>query len=102
MKTIIRKSATAAALLLTLAASSLSAQAKSSCPVYKRSLNSKIGVSVENATGAKYKIRNSKGEVVLEGQVKDSGKFYIPTGALAKGVYHFMIGNMVWQEFVIS
>ena len=102
MKSIIRKSIVAATLLLAVTASSFSVQAKSSRPIYDRSVNSAIGITVENATGAKFEIRNSKGEIVHTGRVKSNNKFYIPTSKLGKGTYSFVIGDTILKEFVIS
>ncbi len=101
MKTIIRKSIVTATLLLAVTASALHTQAKSSKLVYDRSVNNTIGVTVENATGARFEIRNSKGNTVHEGKVKSSNRFYIPTSGLAKGTYQFVIGNTTLREFVI-
>ncbi len=100
MKNIIRKSVIAASLLLGLAAASFNTYAQDR-PVYDRTVNPSIGVKVENVTGVGYTVTDKKGNVVFNGKIADNKTFYIPTGKLAKGLYRFMIGNMVWQEFVI-
>lgn len=100
MKTIIRKTVIAASLLLTLAAASFNTYAQDR-PVYDRSVNPSIGIKVENVTGAGYTITDQKGNIILGGTITGNKTFYIPTGKLAKGVYRFVIGNIVWQEFVI-
>lgn len=101
MKSIMRKSVIAATLLLAATVFTFSAQAKNSRPVYDRSVNSAIGITVENATGARFVIRNSKGNIVHEGRVKNDNRFYIPTRGLGKGTYQFVIGDTTLQEFVI-
>jgi hypothetical protein len=101
MKSFIRKSVIVATLLLAVTASSFTAQAKSNKLVYDRSVNSSIGIRVENASGATFVIRNHKGAVVHQGRIKNNNKFYIPTNGLGRGSYSFVIGDTVLQEFVI-
>ena len=100
MKNIIRKSVIAATLALTIAASSFSAKAEAL--VYNRESNPTIGVTVENATGAAFTVKDQKGNVVLKGTVKSDKTFFISTGKLGKGTYKFFIGNLAVQEFTIK
>ncbi len=101
MKTIIRKSVIAAAFLFTIAAGSFKANAQGR-PVYDRSVNRAIGITVENAIGTGYAITDQKGNIVMDGRITSSKTFYVPTGKLAKGVYRFLIGGSVFQEFIIK
>ena len=101
MKNIIRKSVVAASLILAIAASSFNANAQGR-PVYDRSVNRSIGITVENAIGTGYVITDQKGNVVLDGTIKSSKTFFIPTGKLGKGVYRFLIGGNIFQEFIIK
>lgn len=98
MKTLLRQTA----LTLLLAAATLSAGAQNNKLVYKQAANPSIGITVANATGTDYKIRDAQGNVVLSGTVKSDKTFYIDTGKLGKGNYRFMIGSLVLQEFEIK
>jgi len=100
MKTLLRKSAIAAALLMTLAASAV--QAQDNVPVYLKATNPSIGIAVANATGASFAIKDQKGNVVLQGTVKNDKTFFISTGKLNKGTYRFVMGSLVLQEFIIK
>lgn len=102
MKTILRKSVIAATLALTLAASSFSTNAAGNTLVYDRESNPTIGITVENATGANFTVKDKKGNVVLQGTVKNDKTFFIPTGKLGKGTYRFFIGHLAIQEFTIK
>ena len=101
MKTFIRKTAIATALIFTIAASSFQATAQENKLVYSKSNNPAIGITIGNASGASYSIKNKAGNTVLTGIVKDNKIFYIATGKLAKGTYRFVIGSLVLQEFEI-
>lgn len=100
MKTIIRKSVIAATLALTIAASSFSAKAETL--VYNRQSNPAIGITVENATGASFTVKDKKGNIVLQGTVKNDKTFFISTSKLGKGTYKFYIGQLAVQEFTIK
>lgn len=100
MKTIIRKSVIAATIALSLAATSFSATAKTL--VYDKQANPNIGITVENATGATFTIKDEKGNIVLSGTVKNDKTFFISTQKLEKGTYKFYIGSFVIQEFAIK
>lgn len=102
MKTFIRKTAIATALILTAAASSFTATAQENKLVYSKTSNPAIGITVDNATGASYSIKDKAGNIVLTGIVKGNKTFYIPTGKLAKGTYRFVMGSLVLQEFEIK
>ncbi len=102
MKTIIRKSVIAASLALTLAASSFSAKAQTNTLVYDRENNPTIGVTVANAVGASFTVKDKKGNIVLQGTVKNDKTFFISTGKLGKGTYKFFIGQLAIQEFTIK
>ena len=101
MKNILRKSFVAASFIIAIAAGSFNANAQGR-PVYDRSVNRSIGITVENATGTGYVITDQKGNVVLDGTITGSKTFFIPTGKLNKGVYRFQIGGNVFQEFIIK
>ncbi len=101
MKTFIRKTAFISTLFLTLAASTFSAAAQDNKLVYKKSDNPSIGITIDNATGASYNIKDEKGNVILSGTVKSDKTFFISTSKLGKGTYRFTMGNLVLQEFEI-
>ena len=100
MKTLLRKTAIITTLALTLA-TSFKATAQENKPLYRQSTNPTIGITVENATGRSYNIRDKKGNVILTGVVKNDKTFFIPTQKLGKGTYQFVIGSLVLQEFEI-
>jgi hypothetical protein len=102
MKTLIRKSAIAASLILALAASSFKANAQDNKLVYDITQNSSIGIKVENAVGASYVIKDKKGNIIHKGIVKSDKTFYISISKLGKGEYQFQIGSLVLQEFIIK
>lgn len=102
MKTIIRKTVTAAAFIIAIAASSFSANAQGGKLIYNKNTNPSIGITVENATGASYVVKDEKGNIVLQGRVKNNKTFFIPTAKLNTGAYQFFIGNLPVQEFSIK
>lgn len=102
MKTFIRKSLIAVSFVLASAISAFNANAKSNTLVYDRTHNTSIGIAVEHATGAAYTIRDQKGNIVLQGRIKNNKTFFIPTSKLKSGSYQFSLGNMILQEFVIK
>lgn len=102
MKTIIRKTVTAAAFVIAIAASSFSANAQDGKLIYNKNTNPSIGITVENATGASYVVKDEKGNIVLQGRVKNNKTFFIPTAKLNTGAYQFFIGNLPVQEFSIK
>lgn len=102
MKSFLRKSVIATTLVLSIAASSFSAQAQNNTLVYDKDLNPSIGITVANAAGAAFTIRDKKGNVILQGTVKNDKTFFIPTGKLGKGTYQFFIGGLAIQEFIIK
>lgn len=79
MKTIVRKIAIAAAFILAVLTSSFNANAQEDNLVYERSANPSIGITIPNAVGASYLIKNQKGTIVYEGKVKSDKTFYIST-----------------------
>jgi hypothetical protein len=101
MKTFIRKAAIFTSLALTIAASSFTAAAQENKLIYSKTNNPAIGITINNATGASYSIKDKTGKVVLTGTVKNNKTFFIPTGNLAKGTYRFVMGSLVLQEFEI-
>lgn len=98
MQPIFRK---ATLLALLLAVTSVPLSARNGKPVYQKAHNPHIGITVENAVGAPYTIRNEEGKIIVSGAVKSDKTFFISTGKLAKGAYRFMIGSLVLQEFII-
>lgn len=100
MKNLIRKSVIAASFVLAIAASSFHAYAQDKL-VYEKASNSVIGITVANATGAGYVVKDKKGNIVAQGTVKNDKTFFIPTAKLRSGVYQFFISNLAVQEFVI-
>jgi len=100
MKNFIRKSAVIAS-FLAVCATSFTTRAQEK-PVYDKAFNTSIGVTIPDATGAGYTIKDSKGNVVLQGQVKSSKTFYIPISKLGAGSYRFCIGCLVLQEFAVK
>lgn len=102
MKTLIRKSAIAAALILALAAPTFRANAQDNKLIYDLAHNTSIGITIENAVGASYVIKDKTGKIIYKGIVKSAKTFYIPTGKLGKGEYRFQIGSLVLQEFIIK
>lgn len=101
MKTLLRNSVIAASLLLTFAAAT-PAIAQDNVPVYNKAANRSIGITVANATGASFVIKDQKGTVVYQGTVKNDKTFFISTGKLTRGTYRFVVGSLVLQEFVIK
>jgi hypothetical protein len=102
MKTFVRKSVIAASFAFAIAASAFNANAKNNTLVYDKALNTSIGITVEHATGAEYIIRDKKGNIVLQGRIKNNKTFFIPTSKLNFGSYQFSLGNVILQEFVIK
>jgi len=101
MKAFLRKTAVAAAILLSATSFSFTANAQGEKLVYHKDNDAAIGITVENATGAEFVIRDKKGRVVHRGIVKSARTFYISTEKLNKGDYQFQIGNLVLQEFSV-
>jgi hypothetical protein len=102
MKTIIRKTTIAVSLILALTASSFKAHAQNDKFVYRRSTNPSIGITIPNATGAPFIIKDKKGNIVYSGTVKSDKTFYIPTGKLGTGTFCFFIGSFALQEFQVK
>jgi hypothetical protein len=102
MKTFIRKSVITVSVLLAATVSAFNVNAKNNTLVYDKAHNTAIGIAVEHATGAEYTIRDQKGNIVLQGRIKNNKTFFIPTSKLKSGSYQFSLGNMILQEFVIK
>lgn len=102
MKNIIRKTVTAASFIIAIATSSFSANAQDGKLIYNKNTNPSIGITVENATGANYVVKDEKGNIVLQGKVKSNKTFFIPTAKLNTGAYQFFIGNLPVQQFNIK
>lgn len=102
MKTFIRKSAIVAASLLIMATSVFNVLAQDTRPVYNKAYNRSIGITVANATGAQYVVKDKKGNIVLKGTVKSDKTFFIPIAKLSAGTYHFYVGNYSIQEFIVE
>jgi hypothetical protein len=102
MKTFIRKSVITASFVLAIATSAFNVNAKNNALVYDKVHNTSIGILVEHATGVQYTIRDKKGNIVLQGKIKDNKTFFLPTSKLSAGTYQFFLGNMVLQEFIIK
>jgi phosphate-selective porin len=102
MKTFIRKSVITISVVLAATVSAFNATAKNNTLVYDKAPNTSIGIAVEHATGAEYTIRDQKGNIVLQGRIKNNKTFFIPTSKLKSGSYQFSLGNMILQEFVIK
>jgi hypothetical protein len=100
MKPFIQKTAAIVLLTVTFLATSFTGNAQKL--VYKKTYNSSIGITVENAAGASFTIKDKTGTVVMQGKVKDNKTFYIPTGKMNTGDYKFYIGNMAIQEFSVA
>jgi hypothetical protein len=101
MKNFLRQAVLTSTLIIALAVPAL-AKATNNALVYDRSINSSIGISVDNATGHSYQIKDRKGRVVLSGKIKSVKTFYIATGKLEKGSYTFTINGNTLQEFIIK
>ena len=102
MKNIIRKSVIAASFVIAIAASSFKANAQDDKLVYDKSVNPTIGITIENANGATYLIKDRKGNTVYKGTVKGDKTIFISTLKLSKGEYRFQLGNHVLQSFEIK
>lgn len=102
MKTFIRKSVIVATLILAVATSSFQAKAQDEKLIYNQSHNSTIGITVANAVGASYVIKDKKGNIIYTGIIKSDKTFYIATAKLGKGEYKFQIGSLILQEFIIK
>lgn len=102
MKINIRKTLTAVTLIFTLAATSFSAQAQDNAPVYDKTVNTAIGITVANATGQQYIITDKSGKIIMKGIVKSGKTFYISTGKLKEGTYRFSVAGNTTQQFVIK
>ncbi|WP_118949666.1 hypothetical protein [Taibaiella helva] len=101
MKTLLRKTAIVTALICATTLSAFSAGAREQKLVYSKARHSTIGITVGNATGAAYMIKDKNGNTVLTGKIKDRKTFFVSTAKLGKGSYRFVIGNLVLQEFEI-
>lgn len=101
MKKTIRKTAIAAALFVAALASTFQANAQDEKLSYSKARHSAIGITVDNATGAAYVIKDKNGNIVLQGKIKNNKTFFISTAKLSKGSYQFVIGSLVLQEFEI-
>ncbi|WP_118974167.1 hypothetical protein [Taibaiella koreensis] len=101
MKTLLRKTAIVTALICATALSAFRATAQDERLIYSKGRHTAIGITVDNATGAEYTIRDKNGNVVLQGRIKSNKTFFIPTTKLGKGSYRFVIGSLVLQEFEI-
>lgn len=99
MKTLLRKTAIVTALICATTLSAFSAREEKL--VYSKARHSAIGITVGNATGAAYVIKDKNGNTVLTGKIKDNKIFFVSTAKLGKGSYRFVIGNLVLQEFEI-
>lgn len=102
MKTLIRKTTLVAALVTAALISFCPSQAENNKLVYHKACNSSIGITVENAAGADYSIKNDKGNIVVQGKVKSDKTFYIPIAKMNAGSYRFFIGNMIIREFSVK
>jgi hypothetical protein len=102
MKTIIRKTAIVAAFIFTIAASSFKANAQEDNLVYERNTNPSIGITIPNAVGASFSIKDQKGTVVYSGKVKSVKTFYIPTKKLGTGKFYFYVGSVAMQSFQVK
>lgn len=102
MKTFIRKSVIAASFVLAITASAFNTNAKNNTLVYDKTYNTSIGITVEHAAGTEYIIRDKKGNIVLQGRIKNNKTFFIPTSKLNPGAYQFLLGDMILQEFVVK
>lgn len=101
MKNIFRLPLFAAVLTVALLTTFNGTAQDNKVPVYDRELNKTIGITAENATGCRYEIRDSKGNVVLTGNINSAATFYIATGKLNDGTYRFVINGNTLQEFKI-
>ncbi|KAA5534930.1 hypothetical protein F0919_10040 [Taibaiella lutea] len=102
MKTIIRKTAIAAAFIFAVVTSSFNANAQEDNLVYEINSNPSIGITIPNAVGASYLIKNQNGAIVYKGQVKSDKTFYIPTKKLGTGKFCFYIGSLAIQSFQVK
>lgn len=102
MKTIIRKIAIAAAFMFAVVTSSFNVNAEEKSLVYERKFNPSIGITIPNAVGASYLIKDHKGTVVYQGKVKNNKTFYIPVKKLGKGKFYFYIGSVAVQSFLVK
>lgn len=101
MKKIIRNTAIAAALFVATIASTFQANAQDERLSYNKAHHSTIGITVDNATGAAYVIKDKNGNIAVQGKIKNNKTFFISTSRLNKGSYQFVIGSLVLQEFEI-
>ncbi len=102
MKNIIRKSVIAASFVIAITASSFKANAQDTKLVYDKSVNPSIGITIENAIGAIYEVKDKKGNTIMTGKVKSDKTFYITTSKLNAGAYKFYVSNTAIQDFVIK
>jgi hypothetical protein len=79
MKTFIRKSIIAASFVVATVVSSFNVNAGNNHTlVYDKAHNTSIGITVKHATGAEYIIRDKKGNLVLQGKIRNNKTFFIP------------------------
>lgn len=102
MKNIIRKSVIAASFVIAIAASSFKANATENKLIYDKSVNPTIGITIENANGATYTVKDEKGNIILSGKVKGDKTLHIATSKLQAGTYKFYIGGNAVQAFEIK
>ena len=100
MKNIIIKSIVALALIISVNAAS----AKGNGLNYSRSLNPLIGISAGNnaAVGGTFKVLDGNGRVVLQGRIKSTDTFYLPTNKLMNGTYLFTVDGYSLQQFSVN
>lgn len=115
MKTMLGKSATAAALIFTLITSASKSvhaasaiKAASSFPVnspliYDRATHPVIGITTEaNTAGQTYMVYDRNGNMIMTGTVKPGKTSFISTKNLKDGTYRFHIGNTMIQTFTVQ
>jgi hypothetical protein len=102
MKNSFKKSAIAASLLFVLAAASFKSQAQEVTSFNDTYTNVSVAITVKNADGAAYVIKNEKGLVVYTGRIKNNKTFHIPGRKLGVGTFYFYVGNQVYQTFEVS
>jgi hypothetical protein len=79
-----------AALLTTLGFHSFASNAKS--PVYDKSANPTIGITIENVhNGTTFSIKDKNGSVIKRGKVRNGQTITIETKDLKSGTYYFEI-----------
>jgi hypothetical protein len=102
MKTILRKSAIAASLIIALAAASFQSHAENGSLDNEITSNVSVAIKVKNAVGAAFVIKNEKGTVVYEGTVKNNKTFYIPGRKLGAGTFYIQVANAATHTFQVQ